>query len=318
MNPPPLRLIAILLGVLVGFGGLGAAEPATTPDEQKELHLIGKGDLAEVHVFRTLYEIEGEKDFFIRIRVTNLTDRPIGVYLRSFWKVIYPNQVGFQPEKQRFAIDERHWNYKSLSDEEKAKLVAYFNAGSLVSIPAHGSTDYFRKFNAGDSLALAKKNSDKYFFISLDGEQLLTDGNIVEQVSCEWGKFSNLLNSIQDRSEVDTELYIPTPIKWEQIPADGQIIDEWRNRGGRKLMVMRHSDKGDESIPGKALRWLGTHQEADGHFDAQKFGAVEKSDVASTSLALLAFLGAGHTEKVGAYKDNVKRAIAWLARISHQ
>jgi hypothetical protein len=28
MNPPPLLLIAMLLGMIVGFGGLGAAEPA--------------------------------------------------------------------------------------------------------------------------------------------------------------------------------------------------------------------------------------------------------------------------------------------------
>jgi hypothetical protein len=31
-----------------------------------------------------------------------------------------------------------------------------------------------------------------------------------------------------------------------------------------------------------------------------------------TGLGLLAFLGAGHTERVGQYKDNVRRAISWL------
>jgi hypothetical protein len=35
-------------------------------------------------------------------------------------------------------------------------------------------------------------------------------------------------------------------------------------------------------------------------------------DAALTGLATLAFLGAGHTEKIGKYKDNVKRAVGWI------
>src|SRR5690606_33930222 len=33
---------------------------------------------------------------------------------------------------------------------------------------------------------------------------------------------------------------------------------------------------------------------------------------ACTGLALLAFLGAGHTEKIGKYKENVQRAVKWI------
>ena len=70
-------------------------------------------------------------------------------------------------------------------------------------------------------------------------------------------------------------------------------------------------------IPVKAqdssLIWLAKHQEKDGHWDSVKYSASKKNDVTATSLALLAFLGAGYTEKVGAeLKDNVKRGIDWL------
>ena len=65
-----------------------------------------------------------------------------------------------------------------------------------------------------------------------------------------------------------------------------------------------------------ALEWLAKHQDADGHWDAIKNGADFKNDTAVTGLALLSILGAGHTEKVGQYKDNVKRAVGWLA--AHQ
>lgn len=60
------------------------------------------------------------------------------------------------------------------------------------------------------------------------------------------------------------------------------------------------------------LKWLAYHQEADGHWDSKKYGAEKKTDTAVTSLALLAFLGAGHSEKVGGDKDNVRRAVEWL------
>ena len=46
--------------------------------------------------------------------------------------------------------------------------------------------------------------------------------------------------------------------------------------------------------------------------NAKKHGASAKTDTAVTGFALLAFLGAGHTEKVGEYKGNVQRASAWL------
>jgi hypothetical protein len=63
-----------------------------------------------------------------------------------------------------------------------------------------------------------------------------------------------------------------------------------------------------------ALRWLANHQEPDGRWDVVKYGG-KKADVACTGLALLAFLGAGHTEKVGKYKKNVKLAVAWLKKV---
>jgi hypothetical protein len=91
-----------------------------------------------------------------------------------------------------------------------------------------------------------------------------------------------------------------------------------RNGGGRRLMVKRHGgSKATENAVDKALEWLAYHQEADGHWDSVKYNAeAGKVDTAMTSLALLAFLGAGHSEKVGQYKDNVQRAVQWL--IGHQ
>jgi hypothetical protein len=79
-----------------------------------------------------------------------------------------------------------------------------------------------------------------------------------------------------------------------------------RNGGGRRLMVKRHGgSRASESSVDLTLTWLAAHQEADGHWSG--------NGLESTALPLLAFLGAGHTEKVGQFKDNVRKAVAWFA-----
>jgi len=81
----------------------------------------------------------------------------------------------------------------------------------------------------------------------------------------------------------------------------------------RQLMTERHGGSAaTEAAVDAALRWLAFHQNPDGHWDTQQYGAANKSDTACTSLALLAFLAAGHSEKDGEYRANVQRAVAWL------
>lgn len=71
--------------------------------------------------------------------------------------------------------------------------------------------------------------------------------------------------------------------------------------------------------------WLVTHQEPDGHWDADGFdrhdpvavarrphGAAEY-DVAVTSLAVLALLGEGNSLVAGPHREHVQAAVRWLA-----
>ena len=90
-----------------------------------------------------------------------------------------------------------------------------------------------------------------------------------------------------------------------------------RNGGGRKLMVMKHGgNKQTESAVDKALEWLARNQEADGSWKIAKHGGTMADphigEVAVTGLGLLAFLGAGHTERVGKYAEVVRKAQDWL------
>ncbi|MFH0938131.1 MAG: zf-HC2 domain-containing protein [Planctomycetota bacterium] len=89
-----------------------------------------------------------------------------------------------------------------------------------------------------------------------------------------------------------------------------------RTGGGRRLMVKRHGgSKATEAGVDRGLEWLARNQEADGHWNNGKHGgrhANMDGDAAMTGFALLAFLGAGHTEKVGKYKENVQKGVKWL------
>ena len=67
-----------------------------------------------------------------------------------------------------------------------------------------------------------------------------------------------------------------------------------------------------ESATDNGLDWLCHNQEADGRWDSVKYGAQVEADLVQTALALCCFLQAGHSEKVGKYRENIRRAIAWL------
>lgn len=62
----------------------------------------------------------------------------------------------------------------------------------------------------------------------------------------------------------------------------------------------------------EAPRFLPRTQHFSGRWDSRALGAQWPADVEQTSLAVLSFLGAGHTEKVGQYKATVQNAVAWL------
>lgn len=70
--------------------------------------------------------------------------------------------------------------------------------------------------------------------------------------------------------------------------------------------------KNTEGAVDAALRWLAEHQEPNGSWIASKYEGTSHADLATTGLALLPFLGAGHNEMSGKYKNTVRQGIKWL------
>ena len=91
----------------------------------------------------------------------------------------------------------------------------------------------------------------------------------------------------------------------------------YRDGSGRKNAVGRFGgSEATESSVEAALRWLARHQEPEGcwRFDRNANPKNTMNRVGLTGLALLAFLGAGYTEKSAKFGDNVKRAEQWLIK----
>ncbi|MGL5095511.1 MAG: prenyltransferase/squalene oxidase repeat-containing protein, partial [Planctomycetia bacterium] len=96
---------------------------------------------------------------------------------------------------------------------------------------------------------------------------------------------------------------------------------------GRVLEALGGSPRTEQAVA-DALKWLAEHQETQGFWDSDGFfsrcpagdgctgPAVEvDSDNGLTGLAVLAFLGAGHTQKVdGPYREVVQRGLDWLLK----
>jgi len=93
-------------------------------------------------------------------------------------------------------------------------------------------------------------------------------------------------------------------------------------RGPGRERYARRGGGGPDTLNSvdRALEWLARHQEADGHWISRKHDVAVRTrparviDRANTALALLAFLGSGHTPTQGRYRSNVRRAVYWLMR----
>ena len=101
-------------------------------------------------------------------------------------------------------------------------------------------------------------------------------------------------------------------------PSGGGMPTGYGNRSGKNKSKAINKGGGDaksEASVDMALQWLALHQEPDGSWDAKKYeGDVEdKGNI--TAAALLAFLGAGHNESAGKYKNNVKNGIKYLNQL---
>ena len=82
------------------------------------------------------------------------------------------------------------------------------------------------------------------------------------------------------------------------------------------------NDASEQAVE-RGLKWLASHQFAAGNWSIHELNCKDhdclghgsfQADTAATGLALLAFLGAGHSHRSGEYQDEVARGLQWLVQ----
>jgi len=121
-------------------------------------------------------------------------------------------------------------------------------------------------------------------------------------------------------AETKPEKFIPPQLYQQRIATDKEQLAQ-AHGGSQKT----------EAAVKAALKWLAAHQEPDGRWSPGKYGAGQESEVLGhnrggagahadtgiTGLALLALLGAGHTNARGDYQATVERALGFLVASQH-
>src|SRR5215469_2029097 len=179
--------------------------------------LVFEGRLARVEVERALYERRTDEDCFMAVRVTNVTNRRVGVDLRRFWKVIYPNSQGFSKMPAPELIDEERLIQEPMSATEKKKLMKDYSGKGLAAIGPHGSITYFRGFTFGHNLRKEIDSASyEYLIIGLDGALQMTDGLTTEEV----------IFPMNDRgAEGARWVAIPLPAIWQTVPNNSLVVE---------------------------------------------------------------------------------------------
>jgi hypothetical protein len=202
-------------GRTVEAAGPDAAAPAGDAETMGDWQTVQRGELATVFVERRLYERSGEEHFLIRVRVENLTDRPLGVELRDYWTVVYPNQWGALAEPTRTVVDERRMPARALHGRGCTALHQALADGALAVAAARDSVEYFREFNASGRAGVDAQATERYVYVSLAGQTLLTDGERCENLTLDWGN---------EGSTADSDLLLQAPVAWATLPEDGVVV----------------------------------------------------------------------------------------------
>lgn len=94
-----------------------------------------------------------------------------------------------------------------------------------------------------------------------------------------------------------------------------------REAGSKAALLSRYGgDESTEAAVRLALEWLAKQQYPDGSwslvgpYTSYRDGPPPENKESATAMALLAFLGSGHTHKQGMYKDTVDKGVKWLLK----
>jgi hypothetical protein len=196
-------------------------------------------------------------------------------------------------------------------------------AGSLTQLPDPATTDEPDRWLSGPLVASPAPTTPV-------AASPLESPRTAEAASADTAAASN--TSEGSPAPPNTTDHGPPLVPLQAVAGPARVPELFRDRVAQDRAAVARSRGGSpqaEAAVQAALRWLAANQSPNGRWEAQRFGAGQerhvlghdrrgagaKADTAMTGLALLAFLGAGHTHQQGDYTPNVRRGIDYLVGV---
>ena len=181
-------------------------------------HQVFRGRLVTVEVDRTLYERRKDEDCFIAFRITNASTHPVGVDLRRFWNVLYPNSWGSSKTPAPELMNEERWIRQPISEEDKKRLMLDYSDHGLTTITPHKSITYYRGFTFGRNIRKEMDSAtSQYLIVGLDGVLEMTDGRTTAEV---------IFPMNDEGAENVRCVAIGLPAVWKTVPQDSLVVEE--------------------------------------------------------------------------------------------
>jgi hypothetical protein len=179
---------------------------------------VFRGRLAKVDVERTLYERRKDEDCFIAVRVTNVANRPIGVDLRTFWNLIYPNSWGFSKTPAPELVDEERIVRQPISAADKKRLLLDYSDHRLTTVMPQRSITYLRGFTIGRNIRKEVDSAgNQYLIIGLDGALQITDGQTTEEMT---------FPANEEGADSARWVAIQLPAIWQTVSQNSLVVEE--------------------------------------------------------------------------------------------
>ena len=151
------------------------------------------------------------------VRITNMANRLVGVDLRKFWNVTYPNSWGFSKTPAPGLVDEERTIREPMSAADEKKLKLDYSEKRLTTITPHRSITYFRGFTIGRNIRKEIDSAgNQYLIIGLDGTLQLADGRTTEE----------MIFPVSDEATGGARwVLIRLPATWQTVPPNSLVVE---------------------------------------------------------------------------------------------
>ena len=209
--------VALATGACSTPDGVPQPSVPTHPEDWTTI-ARGRGLALTVAVERALYLRSGSPHFFVRVRLINNGPSGVGVDLRKYHEVFYPNQWGASAVDHREAIDERRMILPPFDAAAAAAVTRDLQAGVLTMVPAGGSFDYYEEFNASGRAAVdAQARSLPWVVVALDGQLRVADPSGAERLI-------PTETAPSGPGSLTRDVAVHAPVAWRIIPPGALVI----------------------------------------------------------------------------------------------